>query len=109
MKSMQGRMRYFIQALTLIGALSAMLPAAAVQADTAKPAASTAVVQKVNINTASADALAAGLMGVGPSKAEAIIAYRTQFGAFKSVDELLEVKGIGPALLEQNQSRIVLQ
>jgi competence protein ComEA len=106
---MQGRMRYFIQALTLVGALSAILPAAAVQADTAKPVASAAVVQKVNINTASADALAEGLIGVGPSKAAAIVAYRTQFGAFKSVDELLEVKGIGPALLKQNQGRIVLQ
>lgn len=42
-----------------------------------------------------------GLPGIGPSKAKAILAYREEHGHFRSVDELLEVKGIGPKLLER--------
>lgn len=68
-----------------------------------------AQLQTVNINTASAAALSETLTGIGPSKAEAIVAYRQQFGPFKQVEELLEVKGIGPATLEKNRSRIRLQ
>lgn len=52
----------------------------------------------VNINTATAEELKA-LPGVGPSKAAAIVAYREQNGAFKSVDELRNVKGIGSGIL----------
>ncbi len=52
----------------------------------------------VNINTADAAALTAALKGVGPSKAEAIVAYRQSYGSFQSVDELAEVKGIGDSL-----------
>jgi len=63
----------------------------------------------VNINAASAEELAAGLAGVGPSKAMAIVRYREQFGAFESVEELTEVQGIGAATLEQNRSRLRLE
>jgi competence protein ComEA len=48
----------------------------------------------VNLNTATLDALE-GLPGVGPVTAEKILAWRTENGAFTSVDELLEVDGIG--------------
>lgn len=68
-----------------------------------------AQLQTVNINTASAAALSEVLTGIGPSKAEAIVAYRQQFGPFKQLEELLEVKGIGQATLEKNRSRIRLQ
>ncbi len=54
----------------------------------------------VDLNTADADALDT-LPGVGPSTAAAILAYRDEHGAFSSVDELLEVRGIGEAKLEQ--------
>lgn len=64
---------------------------------------------KVNINTASADELSNSLKGVGPAKAQAIIDYRTQYGPFKSVEELAEVKGIGPSTLEKNAGLIVLK
>lgn len=38
--------------------------------------------------------------GLGPVKAAAIITFRTEVGAFESIDQLLEVSGIGPATLE---------
>ena len=53
----------------------------------------------VDLNTATAAQLDT-LPGVGPATANAIITYRTRNGRFKSVTELLEVPGIGPAKLE---------
>lgn len=50
----------------------------------------------LDLNTASAEQLDA-LPGVGPSTAAAIVAYRAEHGRFRSVDELQEVRGIGPA------------
>ena len=53
----------------------------------------------VSINRASADELEA-LPGVGPVTAAAIVAHREEHGPFRSVDDLLDVRGIGPARLE---------
>ncbi len=63
---------------------------------------------KVDINHDSAAALAAGLNGIGPAKAEAIVAHREKNGPFKSVDQLVEVRGIGLATVEKNRDVIVL-
>jgi competence protein ComEA len=54
----------------------------------------------VNLNTADVAALDA-LPGVGPATAAAIIEHRTQIGRYTSVDQLLDVRGIGQAKLEQ--------
>ena len=54
----------------------------------------------VDINRASVTELEA-LPGVGPATAEAIVAHREQNGPFASVDDLLDVRGIGEAKLEQ--------
>jgi competence protein ComEA len=64
--------------------------------------------ERVNINTADAPTLDRVLIGVGPSKAEAIVVYRKAHGAFKSADMLAEVKGIGLATIGKNRDRIVL-
>lgn len=55
---------------------------------------------RVNLNTATQDQLE-GLPEVGPVTAQAILAYRQQNGGFTSVDQLLEVQGIGPKTLAQ--------
>lgn len=62
--------------------------------------------EQVNINTASAEALASGMVGIGPAKAQAIVAYRDAHGPFKTVDDLLQIKGIGAATLDKNRDRL---
>ena len=62
----------------------------------------------VNINTADAKTLALELSGIGPKRAETIIAFREQHGPFKSIDGLLEIKGIGKKTLERNRSKITI-
>ncbi|WP_107689172.1 ComEA family DNA-binding protein [Neisseria wadsworthii] len=54
----------------------------------------------VNINTATAEELKA-LPGIGPAKAAAIVEYRQANGAFKSVEELKKVKGIGDGIFNK--------
>jgi competence protein ComEA len=54
----------------------------------------------VDLNHASESDLEA-LPGIGPALAQAIIDYRSQHGPFGSVDGLSDVRGIGPAKLEQ--------
>jgi len=56
--------------------------------------------QKVNINTASIEELVT-LPGVGPTLAGRIVEYREKAGQFASVDELLNVKGIGEKNLDK--------
>ncbi|UQS13066.1 helix-hairpin-helix domain-containing protein [Pseudomonas sp. HS6] len=62
--------------------------------------------EKVDLNGADADTLQKQLSGVGAAKAKAIIAYRDANGPFASVDELLEVKGIGKAILDRNRDKL---
>ena len=49
---------------------------------------------------------AAGIDGIGPAKAAAIVAYRAEHGPFKTVDDLLLVRGIGQATLDRNRDRL---
>lgn len=63
----------------------------------------------VNVNTADAAAIAEVLQGVGMSRAQAIVAYRDQHGAFADVYDLANVKGIGDRTVELNEDRIRLE
>ncbi|MFA9486994.1 ComEA family DNA-binding protein [Moraxella haemolytica] len=59
----------------------------------------------ININTATASDFAS-LQGVGVATAERIIKYRTQIRRFERVDDLMQVKGIGQAILDKNRHRL---
>lgn len=62
----------------------------------------------VNINTANVSELQT-LPGIGPSKAEAIAKYRSENGAFTSIEQLDAVPGIGPATMANLRPLVVLQ
>jgi competence protein ComEA len=64
--------------------------------------------EPVNVNTATAEEIAANLKGVGLSKAQLIVAYREANGAFVHVDQLVNVKGIGIKTIDQNRDMILL-
>ena len=83
-------MKYILMLLALLGFVGESL---------AKP---------VNINQADAQTIASSLSGIGIKKAEAIVQRRQEVGEFKSVDELLEIKGIGQKTLEKIRSDILL-
>lgn len=68
-----------------------------------------AIASSVNINTADAATMADALDGIGLAKANAIVDYRNQHGNFSSLDELLQIKGIGEKTLERNRDRISLE
>lgn len=77
----------------LAAAGSASLPVAA----TAGP---------VDINSADAATLARELDGVGESRARAIVEYREKNGPFARPDDLMNVSGVGPQILQQNRDSI---
>ncbi|HEX5330832.1 MAG TPA: helix-hairpin-helix domain-containing protein [Sulfuricurvum sp.] len=62
----------------------------------------------VNINRANSAQLQT-LYGIGPSKALEILKYRKTHGEFKSVDELVNVKGIGPKTLNKMRGQVTLR
>ena len=95
----------FATALVLLSSSFAL----AVENKPAQPAQEASQLQQaVNINTADVDTLST-LQGIGVKKAEAIIAWRDANGGFTSVEQLLEVKGIGVAILDANRDNLRLQ
>ena len=60
----------------------------------------------VNINKANAESIAESLNGIGLKKAEAIVRYRRENGAFKTLDDLTNVKGIGEKTVQKNRKDI---
>jgi competence protein ComEA len=63
----------------------------------------------VDLNTADADTIALELNGVGVSRAQAIVEYRNEYGPFLSVDDLLNVAGIGRHIVNVNRENILLE
>jgi competence protein ComEA len=61
--------------------------------------------EPVDLNTATTTELEA-LPGIGPATAAAILEARTRLGRFTRVEDLLEVRGIGPARLEALRARV---
>jgi len=62
---------------------------------------------KININTADKNELTK-ITGIGPSKAEKIIAFRERNGRFKKKEDLIQIKGIGEKTLEKMSDQITL-
>ena len=75
---------------------------------TAEPSATmqTEAVQTLQINQASAEEIADALDGVGMTKAQAIVDYRTMHGPFTSLSMLESVKGIGAKTIAANSEKI---
>ncbi|MCK6554734.1 helix-hairpin-helix domain-containing protein [Candidatus Binatia bacterium] len=89
---------------TIVAIVGAMLLAAVA---TAPVSVAMAEERLVDINSASVGQLAE-LKGIGPAKAEAIVAFRDKSGPFKSVDDLQQVSGIGEKLLATLRPQITV-
>lgn len=63
--------------------------------------------EPVNINSADKQTLMQ-VKGVGEKRAEAIIAWREKNGPFKTVEQLTEIDGIGPSLVETNKDMLTV-
>jgi competence protein ComEA len=72
-----------------------------------QPEAAVIAAEKIDINQADVSMLAT-LPGIGPKTAENIDSYRQANGPFKSLDDLLNVRGIGPAKLEKIKPLVTL-
>lgn len=62
----------------------------------------------INLNSASVSDLSR-LPGVGEVRAQAIADYRTQHGPFSNVDELTQIKGIGPGIVEGLRAYVTVE
>lgn len=62
--------------------------------------------ETINVNKADAVEIAQHLSGIGPVKAQAIVDYRTEHGAFESLDDLTKVPGIGASIVESNKDKL---
>jgi competence protein ComEA len=106
------RIPYFSSLIFALLAGASVAVTAAPAATPAEPIPATAPaspveqITRVNINVASAEVLQKELSGIGAAKAQAIVAYRDEHGGFTSVDEMIEVKGVGKALLEKNREKL---
>lgn len=67
----------------------------------------TVISEPININNASIEQLIL-LKGIGKKKAQAIVTYREENGAFITVDDLVNVKGIGDKIIEVNRSLLTI-
>ena len=68
----------------------------------------TAAFARVNINSADAKELAT-LPGIGKAKAEAIIRYRQEKGNFKTIEDLIKVKGIGKKIIKKIEDEVTVE
>jgi comEA protein len=89
-----------LAALAILAALLAITAARVPKnAPVAQPLETTSESVLVDLNEADAEALDS-LPGIGPARARAILDLRAERGRFASVDDLLDVPGIGPAIVE---------
>jgi len=63
--------------------------------------------QPVNLNTATSEQLQQ-VPGIGPATADKILKMRKSYGPFKSVDDLLAIRGLGPKRLEKMRKFLII-
>lgn len=61
------------------------------------------MVEAVNINKVDAVTLSKSVKGFGMKRSEAVVTYREEHGKFKTVDDLVKVRGIGKKFIERNR------
>ena len=66
---------------------------------------STAALAAVDLNSANQAELES-VKGIGPARAKAILVYRKEHGAFKSVDDLAKVKGFGKSSVDKVKGQL---
>jgi len=91
--------------LVLITILALFTPTTFANQPTTTDQVAEQAIQNIDINRAGIEELST-LKGIGSKKAQAIIEYREMYGQFSSVDDLLNVKGIGEKVLSDNQQRL---
>ena len=96
-----------ITALTVTGAFGAAAKAPSSPARPASGAEAGAQTAQIDVNTADAEKLT-DLPGIGKAIAQRIVDYRKEHGPFKSVDELLNVRGIGDRSLARIRDRVTV-
>ncbi|MUK77574.1 transporter [Aliivibrio fischeri] len=101
-------MKRILNLLNTLMLTLALFSGSVIAAETAKAEKHEGIEITVNINQAGAEELKTLLVGVGESKAQAIIDYRNANGKFVKADDLTKVKGIGDKLVEKNRDRITL-
>jgi len=103
---MKNRLALFV--LACLVPLVAAAQSASPQTGAAANRAPRATVTVINLNTADASTLAREMDGIGDAKARAIVEHRQRNGAFRSVDDLALVKGVGSKTVEANRSRLTV-
>ena len=108
--SMRCMMRtLYLLMMLATGVVLAVAPAYAEAPAEPVSAMTAATLDKVNINTASAQTLEEKLVGIGEARAGDIVRSRETYGSFVSADELAEVKGIGQSTVDRNRDVITLE
>lgn len=92
----------------LVAAIVLMLPVAPVLAQGQDGGAQPEAIPRVDLNAAGVDELEE-IPGVGPTLARRIVEFRDEFGPFESVDDLLNVRGIGVRSLERMRPYVFVQ
>ncbi len=93
-------MLFVLLALALLAVGMQIIPSKAPQAISFEA-------ERININTASKRELMR-LPGIGPVLAQRILEHREAHGPFKAIEEIMDVKGIGPKLFEKIKNKITV-
>ena len=94
--------------VALVGEATAVPPPSSSAKSSAARTPTKAPLGTININTATVEELDA-LPGIGPAIAQRIVDYRTQYGDFKKIEDIKNVRGIGDALFNEMKDSITVQ